>query len=138
YPSPPAFNTTQLTQSPPGIYTKADPRATRFGIFQEDSIKTANSRIIESIWPSGAPAAPSPTPPPNGYGGTIGTIFSPTTVDVEHAPIRFAGNPYYPATFCINPPNNLPDSPRDTAVTTYADNDGVIRPADAIYPGAVT
>ena len=129
YPSPPAFNTTQLTQSPPGIYVKADPRATRFGLFQEDSIKTGNSRIIESIWPSGAPAAPPPTPPPNGYGGTIGTTFSPTTIDVEHAPLRFNGSPYYPATFAIN---GSPDV-RDTATTTYADNDGIIRPADAIY-----
>src|SRR5262249_42324542 len=66
YPSPPAFSSAQLIQSPPGVYMKADPRATRFGIFQEDSIKTNNSRIIESLWPKGSPAPPAPTPPPNG------------------------------------------------------------------------
>jgi len=35
---------------------------------------------------------------------------------------------------CINPTSGLADPPRDTAVTTYADNDGVTRLADAIYP----
>jgi hypothetical protein len=127
YPSPPAFGTTQLTQSPPGVYMKADPRSTRFGIFQEDSIKTGNSRIIESLWPANSTALP------NGYGGTVGTTFSPTTVDVEHAPLRFNGNPYYPATFAINGPADA----RDTTTTTYTDNDGVTRPADAIYPDVV-
>jgi len=104
---------------------KTDPRSTRFGIFQEDSVKTANSRIIESLWPKGTSNVP------NGYGGTIGTTFSPSTVDVEHAPLRFSANPYYPGTFSIN---GSPDA-RDTATTTYADNDSVTRPADAIYPG---
>jgi hypothetical protein len=134
YPSPPAFNTTQLTQAPPGVYMKVDPRASRFGIFQEDSIKTNNSRITESLWPKGSPAPPPPTPPPNGYGGTIGLTFSPATVDIEHAPLRFNGNPFYPATFAIN---GAADA-RDTATTTYADNDSVTRPADAIYPGSGT
>lgn len=137
YPSPPAFNNTQLTQAPPGVYMKVDPRASRFGIFQEDSIKTNNSRIIDSLWPKGSPAPPPPTPPPNGYGGTIGTTFSPATVDVEHAPVRFNGNPFYPATFAINGPVDVPPG-RDTATTTYADNDSVPRWADAIYPGAGT
>jgi len=137
YPSPPAFNTTQLTQAPPGVYMKTDPRSTRFGIFQEDSIKSGNARIIESLWPKGSPAPPPPTPPPNGYGGAIGTTFSPATVDIEHAPVRFNGNPFYPATFAINGPVDVPPG-RDTATTTYADNDSVTRPADAIYPGAGT
>jgi Putative Ig domain len=137
YPSPPAFNTTQLTQAPPGMYMKTDPRSTRFGIFQEDSIKSGNARIIESLWPKGSPAPPPPTPPPNGYGGTIGTTFSPATVDIEHAPVRFNGNPFYPATFAINGSVDVPPG-RDTATTTYADSDSVTRPADAIYPGAGT
>src|SRR6266576_1510632 len=38
-----------------------------------------------------------------------------------------------PATLCIN--SSTTDA-RDNATTTYADNDGVTRPADAIYPGA--
>ena len=134
FPSPPAFSAGQLIQSPPAVYMKADPRATRFGIFQEDSIKTANSRIIESLWPASRSAPPSPTPPPNGYGGTVGTTFSPSTVDVEHAPLRFSANPYYPGTFSINGSADV----RDNATTTYADNDGLIRPADAIYPGAAS
>src|SRR5205823_14381219 len=55
---------------------------------------------------------------------------------VEHAPNRFpVGTAYYPATFCIN--SSATDA-RDNATTTYADNDGVIRPADAIYPGAAS
>jgi hypothetical protein len=135
YPTPPAFSDAQLTQAPPGVYMKVDPRSTRLGIFQEDSIKSNNSRIIDSLWPKGSPAPPAPTPPPNGYGGTIGTTFTPATVDVEHAPLRFNGNPFYPATFAINGP---PDLVRDTATTTYLDNDSVLRPADAIYLGAGT
>ncbi len=49
--TPPAFGTTQLTQSPlPAAYMKADPRSTRFGIFQMDTNPTTgNSRIIESL-----------------------------------------------------------------------------------------
>src|SRR5439155_26680144 len=33
---PQAFSSGQLTLSPPAVYMKADPRATRFGIFQMD------------------------------------------------------------------------------------------------------
>jgi hypothetical protein len=126
--TPRAFDTAQLTQSPPAVYMKADPRATRFGIFQMDTNPTTSSRIALSLWPSGSPTVP------NGFGGNVGDPGGP----VEHAPNRFSGAAYYPATFCINPPNGLPDSPRDTAVSTYPDNDGVTRPADAIYPGGAT
>jgi hypothetical protein len=59
-------------------------------------------------------------------------------------PIRFsvpAGSPYFPATLSINPspppsptPSPTPLDPRYIVATTYADNDNVIRPADAIYP----
>src|SRR5206468_11715808 len=66
------------------------------------------------------------------FGGAVSTSFPGP---VEHAPNRFpAGTNYYPATFAIN---GLVDA-RDTATTTYADNDNVTRPADAIYPGAAT
>jgi hypothetical protein len=108
---------------------KADPRATRFGVFQMDTaLTTANSRILLSPWPSNDANAA------NGFGGTVGTSFPGP---VEHAPSRFpAGTAYYPATFSINPTNGLPDPPRDTAVTSYADNDSVIRPADARYANA--
>src|SRR5262249_27128661 len=75
YPSPPAFSSAQLIQSPPGVYMKADPRATRFGIFQVDTNPTGNSRIIDSLWPKGVSAPSSPTPPPNGYGGTVAITF---------------------------------------------------------------
>jgi hypothetical protein len=47
---------------------------------------------------------------------------------VEHAPQRFAGTNYFPATLCIN--NAASTSTR----TGYADGDGIIRPADAAYP----
>ncbi len=127
--TPRAFDNTQLTLSPPAAYMKGDPRATRLGIFQLDTNPTTNSRIVLSLWPSGSPTVP------NGFGGTITTNWPGP---VEHAPNRFSGAAFYPATFCINPPSGLPDSPRDTSVTTYADNDGVIRPADAIYPGGAT
>jgi hypothetical protein len=126
YPSPPSFNTTQLTQSPPGVYMKADPRSTRFGIFQIDTNPTSNSRIIDSLWPRASASLQ------NGYGGTVATSFPGP---VEHSPNRWpAGATYYPATLCINGPSDA----RDTATTTYLDNDGVRRPADAIYPGAAT
>jgi len=70
---------------------------------------------------------------PNGFGGAVATSFPGP---VEHAPNRFpVGTAYYPATFCIN--SSATDA-RDNATTTYADNDGVIRPADAIYPGAAS
>jgi hypothetical protein len=77
------------------------------------------------LWPMGDVNVP------NGFGGNVGTTFPGP---VEHAPNRFSATPYYPATFAINGPVDA----RDTATTTYADNDSVIRPADAIYPGAVT
>ncbi len=128
YPSPPAFSPAQLTTEmpPPGVYMKADPRSTRFGIFQMDTNPTGNSRIIDSIWPRASAALQ------NGYGGAVATSFPGP---VEHSPNRWpAGTTYYPATLCINGP---PDA-RDTATTTYLDNDGVQRPADAIYPGAAT
>jgi hypothetical protein len=122
---PQAFSSGQLTQSPPGVYMKADPRSTRFGIFQIDvNFSTAASRIMLSAWPNNDANVP------NGFGGTVGTAFpSP----IEHAPTRFGvGTNYWPATFTIN---GAADA-RDTATTTYADNDGVTRPADGIYPGA--
>jgi hypothetical protein len=124
--TPRAFGTSQLTTEipAPAEYMKADPRATRFGIFQIDTNPTTRSRIVLSPWPSDVGT-------PNGFGGTVGTL-------VEHVPNRFSSAAYYPATFCINPTNGLPDPPRDTVVTTYADNDNVTRPADAIYPGAAT
>jgi hypothetical protein len=124
YPSPPAFAPTQLTVSPPAVYMKADPRATRFGIFQMDTNPTGNSRIIESLWPLN-----SSTLLPNGYGGAVGPSFPGP---VEHAPNRFSGAAYYPATLCIN--DGQASSIRNTATTSYADSDGVIRPADAVYP----
>jgi hypothetical protein len=125
--TPAPFSSAQLTQSPlPGVYMKADPRSTRFGIFQMDTNPTGNSRIIDSLWPKASAALQ------NGYGGAVNTSFPGP---VEHAPNRFSSAAYYPGTFCINGP---PGSPRDTATTTYADNDSVVRPADAIYPGAAT
>ena len=121
--TPRAFGSTQLTTEvpAPGAYMKVDPRATRFGIFQIDTNPTTNSRIVLSLWPSGTGTVP------NGFGGTLGT-------DVEHVPNRFSGAAYYPATFAINGPVDA----RDTATTTYRDNDNVLRPADAIYPGAAS
>ena len=121
--TPRAFGASQLTTEvpAPAAYMKADPRATRFGIFQTDTNPTTNSRITSSLWPSGSGTVP------NGYGGTLGT-------DVEHVPNRFSSAAYYPATFAINGPVDA----RDTATITYADNDSVTRPADAIYPGAAT
>jgi hypothetical protein len=121
---PQAFSPAQLTQSqPPGpaVYMKADPRSTRFGAFQMDSNPTGNSRIIDSFWPSNSSGLR------NGYGGNIVDPGGP----VEHAPNRFAGSAYYPATFAIN---GFVDA-RDNATTIYVDNDNVTRPADAIYPG---
>ena len=123
------FSSTQLTESqPPGpaVYMKADPRSTRFGIFQTDAAQTSNagnartSRIMRSLWPTGDSNAA------NGYGGNIVDPGGP----VEHAPSRFSGAAYYPATFAINGPADA----RDTITTTYNDNDNVLRPADGIYP----
>jgi len=122
--TPRAFVSTQLTTEvpAPGAYMKADPRATRFGIFQSDTNLTTSSRLVLPVWPSGSGTVP------NGFGGNVGT-------DVEHVPNRFSSAAYYPATFAINGPV---DNPRDTGTTTYADNDGVTRPADAKYPGAAS
>jgi hypothetical protein len=125
---PQAFSTAQLTLSqPPGpaVYMKADPRSTRFGIFQMDSNPTGNSRIIDSFWPTNSSGLR------NGYGGAIADPGGP----VEHAPNRFVGSAYYPGTFSIN--SSTVDS-RDTATTIYRDNDNILRPADALYPGAAT
>ena len=131
--APQAFSTAQLTQAPPappGVYMKADPRATRFGIFQMDTVlTTAKSRIMLPLWPSPTDY-PTVTTVPNGFGGAVATTWPGP---VEHAPNRFSGAAYYPATLCIN--SSTTDA-RDNATTTYADNDGVTRPADAIYPGA--
>jgi hypothetical protein len=116
--TPRAFGTSQLTTEvpAPAAYMKADPRATRFGIFQTDTNPTTSSRIVLSPWPTNDGSVP------NGFGGTVGT-------DVEHVPNRFSSVAYYPATFAINGPRDA----RDTVATTYADNDGVIRSADAKY-----
>jgi len=126
--APQAFGTGQLTQSPPAVYMKADPRATRFGIFQMDTVlTTTKSRLVLPLWPSPTDYS-TVTTVPNGFGGTVGT-------DVEHVPNRFSSAAYFPATFAIN--SSVTDA-RDTATTTYSDNDAVIRPADAIYPGGAT
>jgi hypothetical protein len=125
--APQAFSAAQLTAAQlPAVYMKADPRATRFGVFQMDTNPTTNSRIVLSLWPSASATVP------NGFGGTVATNFPGP---IEHAPNRFSSADYYPATLSINGP---PDAPRDNATTIYADNDSVTRPADAIYPGAAT
>ena len=104
---------------PPACLMKADPRSTRFGIFQMDvNLDASRARILQPLWPTGRPAVP------NGYGGSITDPGGP----VEHAPLRFIGNPYFPATLCINAAAST------STRTGYADYDGVIRPADAIYP----
>ncbi len=48
---------------------------------------------------------------------------------MEHVPNRFSSAAYYPATFAINGPRDA----RDTVTTTYADNDSLLRSADAKY-----
>lgn len=130
--TPRAFATSQLTTEvpAPAVYMKADPRATRFGIFQSDTLlTTAKSRVVLPLWPSPTDY-PTVTTVPNGFGGTIGT-------DVEHVPNRFSGAAYYPATLSVN---GAADNPivRYNATTPYADNDAITRPADAVYPGAAT
>src|SRR5439155_1795243 len=46
--APQPFSTAQLTfNGLPQVYMKADPRSTRFGIFQMDTNPTGNSRIID-------------------------------------------------------------------------------------------
>jgi len=120
---PQAFSSGQLTLSPPAVYIKADPRATRFGVFQMDAALTsANSRILLSPWPSNDANVT------NGFGGAVATAWPGP---VEHAPNRFSTT-YYPATFCINGPAEFP-TVRDNATTIYSDNDGVTRPGDATY-----
>jgi hypothetical protein len=115
------FSTSRLNDpGPPLCLMKADPRSTRFGIFQMDAnLDTTVARILQPLWPRNLP-----TTIPNGYGGNIADPGGP----VEHAPRRFIGSPYYPATLCIN--NAASTSTR----TGYADGDGIIRPADAVYP----
>jgi hypothetical protein len=119
------FNASRLTDSPlPDCLMKSDPRATRFGIFQfKLTTSSATARIADPLWPT------SNGTYPNGYGGPIADPAGP----VEHAPLRFStsggGNGiYFPATLCVN--NAASTSSR----TSYADGDGVIRPADATYP----
>jgi hypothetical protein len=120
-----AFGTSRLADAPlPDSLMKSDPRATRFGIFQFRPPSTwTTTRITDPLWPT------SNSTVPNGYGGPITDAAGP----VEHAPIRFStsggGNQiYFPATLCIN-------SAASTSTRTgYADNDGIIRPADATYP----
>jgi hypothetical protein len=123
--TPRGFGASQLTTEvpAPAAYMKADPRVTRFGIFQMDTNPTTNSRIVLSPWPGNSGTVP------NGYGGSLGT-------DVEHIPLRFAsGGTYYPATFSIN--NGVTANPtppaRYTQATSYPDNDGIVRLADAVY-----
>src|SRR2546430_3627637 len=98
--APQAFSSGQLTLSPPAVYMKADPRATRFGIFQMDTVlTTAKSRVMLPLWPSPTDY-PTVTTVPNGFGGAVATSFPGP---VEHAPNPFpVGTAYYPATFCIN------------------------------------
>ena len=76
----------------PAVYMKADPRATRFGIFQMDTNPT--TQLEDSLI---ALAERQMGHVPNGFGGTVGT-------DVEHVPNRFSTAAYYPATFAINGP----------------------------------
>jgi hypothetical protein len=98
---------------------KADPRATRFGIFQfKQTLSSATPRLWDVLWPAGNANYA------NGYGGAIADPTGP----LEHAPLRFVGFPYFPATLCIN--GGASTSTR----TGYADNDSIIRPADAVYP----
>jgi hypothetical protein len=117
--TPRAFTAAQLTQAPPSTLMKSDPRATRFGIFEITPAPSPSppARITEPLWSS-------TTSLPNGWGGAIADPGGP----VEHAPLRFVGNPYFPATLCIN------NAPSTSSRTAYTDNDGVIRPADATYP----
>lgn len=114
------FTATRLTNntSPPANFMKADPRSTRFGALQIDNNPTTKGRIDQPLWPSGSSTVAS------GYGGTILDPGGP----VEHAPQKFAGNPYLPGTLAINAASST------ATRTSYADNDGVIRPADAVYP----
>jgi hypothetical protein len=125
------FSAARLSDSPiPDCLMKADPRATRFGVFQfKQTLSSSSARITDPLWPTGNTSYPS------GYGGVIADSTGP----VEHAPVRFSafggGNGVYlPATFCTN--NAANPTPSPSPVTTYADADGVIRPADAAYTEA--
>lgn len=113
--SPRAFTAAQLTQAPPPAFMKADPRSTRFGPLQTSAL-TNTATISESLWPSSSLL-------PSGYGGIIG---DPGGV-VEHAPMRFSGLPYLPATLALNTTSS-------STRMSYADNDGVTRPGDSAYP----
>lgn len=122
--APRAWSAVQMTQSPPSCFMKADPRSTRFGIFQMDSNPTGNPRITQSLWPSGAATATTTS----GYGGLI----YPTNASgiVQHVPLKFdsATLPYFPATLCRN------TGASTSTMTSYTDPDGILRPADAAYP----
>ena len=126
------FSVARLTDSNQAdSLMKSDPRATRFGIFQfnRKASSSTNARIIDSLWPTGLSAFP------NGYGGSIADPPGPSNEPVQHAPRQFSssggGNGlYFPATFCIN------SAASTTTRTSYADGDGVIRPADATYTEA--
>ena len=112
---------------------KADPRSTRFGIFQVDTnFSSSLPRIMQPLWPNNASTVGSG----NGYGGPVldTTPANPSGV-LEHVPLRFgatSGATHYPATFCIN--DGQTTSVRHNAATNYADNDGIIRFGDAAYP----
>src|SRR5207248_3150676 len=115
------FTASRLTSntSPPANFMKADPRSTRFGIFQVDNNPTSTKgRIDAPLWPSGSSTVPS------GYGSAIADPGG----HIEHAPMRFVGNPYFPATLCRN------NAPSSSTTTGYLDPDGIRRPADAQYP----
>jgi hypothetical protein len=122
-----AFDINRLKDSPlPDCLMKADPRATRFGIFQfKQTVSSTTARLTDPLWPTGN------TSYPNGYGGSIADPAGP----VEHAPIKFStsggGNGFYfPATLCIN------NAASTTTRTGYADGDATIRLADAGYTEA--
>ena len=134
----------------PDSLMKSAPRCTRFGIFQFRAPSAWNNnsntaRITNPLWPT------SNISVPNGFGGAVADPNPPdSTHPVEHAPCQFAAcppatptptpipsptptptaQPYYPATFAINGPL---DNVHDTATTIYADNDGIVRPGDAVY-----
>jgi hypothetical protein len=103
----------------PYCFMKADPRATRFGIFQVNTNTSttpgSHARIDVPIWEK------SNSKYKSGWGGSIGS-------DVEHVPLLFNGTkPYLPATLCIN------TDASSNSTTGYVDPDGVRRFADAGY-----
>jgi hypothetical protein len=107
----------------PYCLMKSDPRATRFGVVQNEkntsNSVTSHARIDVPLWEQ------SNSKYRFGFGGTIGTGASDA---VEHVPLLFNGTkPYDSATLCLNSggnPNNY---------TSYADPDGVQRYGDAGY-----